>query len=75
MSNYPKGAIIPHEVIIPGAKRCENCTHYEEDHLEGYHCRHLMFEYPMDVDEKKFANAGYQVQTARQLCDCKRFVK
>ena len=72
-NNYPPGAIIPEETITPGEKKCNKCTHGESEHIDGKHCKALMFEFPLDVDQKKFKAAGYDVVNARQLCNCKEF--
>ena len=74
-TSYPPGAIIPEIEIIPGEKQCNNCTHYESEHLEGKHCKQVMYIMPMDEDEQKYANAGHTVITARKLCTCKEFVE
>ncbi len=78
MSNQteaPPGAIIHEPEIIPGEKQCQNCTHYRSQHLEGHHCKQLMYELPLDQDQQAYENAGHFVPKTRQLCSCKEFVE
>lgn len=72
-SELPPYAVVPEEVIIPGEKKCEKCTHYisEHDGPNG-HCKHLMFEIVLPED-KIAASMGHAVTSARQICPCKEF--
>lgn len=65
----------PNFVDDEAGPQCKKCTHYEDEHLEGKHCIHLMAVKPMNKAEKEFSKSKFIVFTARKLCDCKEFEK
>jgi hypothetical protein len=72
-SELPKFAEVPEEVIIPGEKKCEKCTHYISEHNgPNGHCKHVMYEIKTPED-RVFESMGREVTGARQICPCKEF--
>lgn len=71
----PENAIIP-DPIISNEPACENCTHYESEHLEGTnHCTRTIAYLP-DPDLEKIAKGSrLNVIHPRIKCDCKHFVR
>lgn len=77
MSNeLPTGAEVPSPIVsLNMGPQCKTCTHYKEEHIEGFdHCAHVMYFLPTPEDLKPWEKTG-RVVRPRKLCICKEFIK
>jgi len=63
--------VFPKEIVDQeGGPQCENCTHYQKEHIDGDEdCMHVMYYLKLTDREKALG-----MTPGRKLCPCKKFV-